>query len=210
MRAVPDATIVDCGRITGEFRGETSMTQATNAMANYYEAQMQATAGVVQAALSGMQRLQEITLRAMREGAGEQLAYARSATEVRDASDLSRLQTEFAGPAAEQARRFQAELLQALTETNAEIVRAAYAMMERLRDTLAESSGSMGAQMPFEGGSTSPLAMYEAGLKQWQSAMQKMMPGMPGFAGMNPGDEEGSASGRPRAAKAAPKKSGRR
>jgi phasin family protein len=210
MRAAPDTTIVSCGRMTGESRGETSMTQTTNAMANYYEAQMEATAGVVQAALSGMHRLQEITLRAMREGAGEQLAYARSVTEVRDANELSRLQTEFAGPAAEQMRRFQAELLQAITETNAEVVRASYAMMERLRDTLSESSGSMGAQMPFEGGTTSPLAMYEAGLKQWQSAMQKMMPGMPGFAGMNPGDEDTSGGGRSKAAKPAPKKSGGR
>jgi phasin family protein len=196
--------------MTGESRGETSMTQATNAMANYYEAQMQATAGVVQAALTGMQRLQEITLRAMREGAGEQLAYARSVGEVRDASDLSRLQTEFAGPAAEQMRRFQAELLQAITETNAEFVRASYAMMERLRDTLSESSGSMGAQMPFEGGgSTSPLAMYEAGLKQWQSAMQQMMPGMPGFPGMNPGGDD-SSGGQSRTTRAAPKKGGSR
>jgi len=197
--------------MTGEPRGETSMTQATNAMANYYEAQMQATAGVVQAALSGMQRLQEITLRAMREGAGEQLAYARSVSEVRDANDLSRLQSEFAGPATEQMRRFQAELLQAITETNAEVVRASYAMMERLRDTLSESSGSMGAQMPFEGGTTSPLAMYEAGLKQWQGAMQKMMPGMPGFPGMGGlGEEATSGGGQSKAAKPASQRGRRR
>jgi phasin family protein len=210
MRAASDATIVARGRMTGEPRGEKSMTQATNAMANYYEAQMQATAGVVQAALSGMQRLQEITLRAMREGAGEQLAYARSVSEVRDANDLSRVQSEFAGPATEQMRRFQAELLQAITETNAEVVRASYAMMERLRDTLSESSGSMGAQMPFEGGATSPLAMYEAGLKQWQSAMQKMMPGMPGFPGMGFGEEDASGSGQSKAAKPASQRGRRR
>lgn len=211
MRAAQDATIVGRGRMTGELAGGTSMTQATNAMANFYEAQMQATAGVVQAALSGMQRLQEITLRAMREGAGEQLAYARSVSEARDAHDLSRLQTEFAGPAAEQMRRFQAELLQAITETNAEFVRASYGMMERLRDTLSESSGSMGAQMPFEGGGTnSPLALYEAGLKQWQSAFQQLMPGMPGFPGMNPGEEGSSGGGPATATRAAAKKGGGR
>lgn len=184
------------------------MTQATNAMASYYEAQMEATAGVVQAALSGMHRVQEITLRAMREGAGEQFALARTVSEVRDPSDLSRLQ-EFAGPATEQMRRFQAELLQAITETNAEVVRASYSMMERLRDTLSETTGSMGAQMPFESGGTSPLAMYEAGLKQWQSAMQQMT-GMKGFPGMNPGGEAGSGGGRSKSAAPASKRGRRR
>jgi hypothetical protein len=185
------------------------MTQATNALANYYEAQMEATAGVVQAALGGMQRLQQITLRAMREGAGEQFALARTLSEVRDASDFSRMQTEFA-PASEQMRRYQAELLQAITETNADIVRASYAMMERLRDTLSETSGTVGARMPFEGGAGSPLAMYESGLKQWQAAMQQLMPGMPGFGANEP--EPGSATSRPRprAAKKSAKRGRRR
>jgi hypothetical protein len=178
-----------------------------NAMANYYEAQMEATAGVVQAALGGMQRMQAITLRAMREGAGEQFALARTLSEVRDASDFSRMQTEFA-PAGEQMRRFQAELLQAITETNADIVRASYAMMERLRDTLSEASGTVGARMPFEGGAGSPLAMYESGIKQWQAAMQQLMPGMPGGGVNEP--EPGTATSRPRAAKKSAKRGRRR
>jgi len=184
------------------------MSQPMNAMANYYEAQMEATAGVVQAALGGMQRMQEITLRAMREGAGEQFALARTLSEARDASDFSRMQTEF-GPAAEQMRRFQAELLQAITETNADIVRASYSMMERLRDTLAQSSGTMGARMPFEGGAGSPLAMYETGIKQWQAAMQQLMPGMPGFGAGEP-ESGGEAPSRTSSAKKAANKRGRR
>jgi hypothetical protein len=185
------------------------MTQATNAFANYYEAQMEATAGVVQAALSGMQRLQEITLRAMREGAGEQFALARTLSEARDPSDFSRMQSGFA-PATENVRRFQAELLQAITEANADIVRASYSMMERLRDTLAESSGAMRVGTPFEGGGGSSLAVYETGLKQWQAAMQQLMPGMPGFGATEP-ETGGAAPARSKPAKkSAAAKRGRR
>jgi hypothetical protein len=52
--------------------------------------------------------------------------------------------------------------------------------------------------------------MYEAGLKQWQSAMQKMMPGMPGFPGMGRGEEDTSGGGQSRAAKPASQRGRRR
>ena len=82
-----------------------------NPIAGYIEAQMAGTAGIVQAAMQGMQRVQEIMLRAMREGAGEQMALARSVTQARDASDLSRVGEAHSGPATEQFTRYQQELI---------------------------------------------------------------------------------------------------
>jgi hypothetical protein len=162
------------------------MKRSANPLASYYEAQMAGTTDIARAALDGMQRLQEITLRALRESAGGQMNLARSMTDARDPSDVSRAQTEHAGPVAEQARQFQQELLQAFTEMNGEVIRASYSMMERLSGAMAESSAAIGVQLPTgavggTAGMQSPLAMYEAGLKQWQTAVQQMthtmMPG---------------------------------
>ena len=95
-----------------------------NPVAGYIEAQMTGTAGIVQAAMHGMQRLQEIMLRALREGAGGQLSLARSMTEARDVGDVSRAGGAIAGPAAEQANRYQQELISAVTEMNTEMMQA--------------------------------------------------------------------------------------
>lgn len=162
------------------------MKRSQNPLASYYEAQMAGTADIMRAALDGMQRLQEITLRAMREGTGGQMSMARSISDARDANDVTRAQSEHAGPVAEQASRYQQELLQAITEMNTEVIRASYAMMERLSGAVSETSAAAGVSMPtgIGGGSAgmqNPLAMYEAGLKQWQNAMQQMTQGaLPG------------------------------
>jgi hypothetical protein len=144
-----------------------------NPLASYIEAQMAGTAGIVQAAVQGMQRVQEIMLRAMREGAGEQLAMARSVSQVRDASDLSRM-GEAAAPAAEQFTRYQQELIKAVTEMNTEMIQASYSMMERVGQALAGSSAAMGMGMPAGGQGGGPLAAYQAGMRQWQGAMESL------------------------------------
>jgi hypothetical protein len=194
------------------------MKRSDNPMASFFEAQMTGTTDIVRATLDGMQRLQEITLRALRDGAGGQMTLARSLTEARDPADLSRAQNQLAGPATEQAGRFQQELLQAITEMNGEVIRASYSMMERLSGAMAESSAAMGVQLPAGGaggtaGMQSPLAMYEAGLKQWQSAVQQMsqtmIPGSP--TQVDDDDDDESDGGTATRSKAANKrKSGRR
>ena len=155
-----------------------------NPVAGYLEAQMAGTAGIVQAAVHGMQRVQEIMLRAMREGAGGQMALARSMTEARDASDLTRV-GEAAGPASEQFTRYQQELIGAVTEMNTEMIQASYSMMERVGQALAASATAMGVPGGAQG--AGPMAAYEAGVRQWQGAMQKLTQAASGQA--SPEDE---------------------
>ena len=186
------------------------MTESTrnNPLAGYLEAQMAGTAGIVQAAMHGMQRVQEIMLRAMREGAGEQMALARSVTEARDANDLSRVGGAHAGPAAEQLTRYQQELIGAVTEMNTEMIQASYSMMERVGQALAASASAMGLQGGGQGGA---MAAYEAGVRQWQGAMERMTQAASAVAGQQYAAAGGGESDdEPPARKAPAKRSGRR
>ncbi len=188
-----------------------------NPVAGYIEAQMAGTAGIVQAAMHGMQRVQEIMLRAMREGAGGQMALARSMAEARDASDLSRVGEAHAAPAAEQFTRYQQELIGAVTEMNTEMIQASYSMMERVGQALTASASAMGLSGGAQGG---PLAAYQAGVRQWQGAMDQMAQAAgvaaPTYASVEDEEEEGDegeeaeAHEEPRSRKAPAKRPGRR
>ena len=157
------------------------MAQKTaNPIANFYEAQTIATAEIAQAALNGMQRLQRLTLQAMRAGAGGQLSLAQSMATTRDGETVRRTVTEAAAPAAEQGARYQREMVQAIADMNNDIVRASYSMMERMRDALgAATQGSMVSALPGSGSSrspsTNPLEIYDSAMRQWQTAVQQMM-----------------------------------
>lgn len=182
-----------------------------NPVAGYIEAQMTGTAGIVQAAMHGMQRLQEIMLRALREGAGGQLSLARSMTEARDVGDVSRAGGAIAGPAAEQATRYQQELISAVTEMNTEMMQASYSMMERVGQALAASAAAMG--LPAGAQTGGPMAAYEAGMRQWQGAVERMAQAATGQGGAadDEGDEEEIEEPAERPArKAAARRSGRR
>lgn len=144
-----------------------------NPLAGYIEAQMSGTAGIVQAAMHGMQRVQEIMLRAMREGAGDQLSLARSITEARDPSELSRLGSANAAPTAENFARYQQELMSAVTEMNTDMIQASYSLMERVSGALAASASAMG----LPAGQATPIAAFEAGVRQWQGAMDRLAQG---------------------------------
>ena len=153
---------------------------SANPIANLYEAQTVATAEIANAALNGMQRLQKLTLQALRAGAGEQLSLAQSMASMRDAGNISRSVSEAAAPAAEQGARYQREMVQAIAEMNNDIVRASYSMMERMRDALGSSTeGSMLSALPglpARGeGMTNTLAMVDSAMRQWQTAVQQMM-----------------------------------
>ncbi len=144
---------------------------SVNPLASFYEAQTAATAEIAQAALNGMQRLQRITLQAMRAGAGGQFSLAQS---MREGSDVGRAMTGAAAPAAEQGARYQKELLQAIAEMNNDIARASYSMMERMRDALgAATQGSLKMTPSLPGGSD-PMAMVDSAMRQWQTAVQQM------------------------------------
>lgn len=139
----------------------------SNPIARYYEAQTAATAEIVQAALNGMQRLQQITLQAMQAGSG---GYG-------------------AAPAAEQSARYQRELMQAITEMNNDIVRASYSMMERMRDALSTAlPGSIAMAPGFPASNDSmanPMTMYDTAMRQWQTTVQQMMEAPPVAAAMS-------------------------
>ena len=147
-----------------------------NPVASYIEAQMSGTAGIVQAAMHGVQRVQEIMLRAMREGTGEQMALARSMSGARDAADISRVGEAHAGPATEQLTRYHQELIGAVTEMNTEMIQASYSMMERVGQALAASASAIG--LPASGQAGGPMAAYEAGMRQWQGAMEQLTQGI--------------------------------
>lgn len=160
------------------------MAQKTpaNPIANLYEAQTLATVEIAQAALDGMQRLQKLTLQALRVGAEGQLSLVQSAVSLRDGSDVKRAVSEIAAPAAEQGARYQRELLQAIADMNNDIVRASYSMVERMRDALATAApGSLAMTSalpsPAMGGEafSNPLALYDSAMRQWQTAVQQMM-----------------------------------
>ncbi len=146
-----------------------------NPIATFYEAQTAATAEIAQAALNGMQRLQRITLEAMRAGAGGQFSLAQSMSTLRDGGDMGRVVSGAAAPAAEQGARYQRELLQAITEMNNDIARASYSMMERMKSAIgAATQGSLTMAPPGLPGGSDPMAMYDSAMRQWQTAVQQM------------------------------------
>ncbi|MGZ8253937.1 MAG: phasin family protein [Burkholderiaceae bacterium] len=159
-----------------------------NPVASYIEAQMSGTAGIVQAAMQGVQRVQEIMLRAMREGAGGQMALARSMSGARGAADISRVGEANAGPAAEQFTRYQQELMGAVTEMNTGMIQASYSMMERVGQALAASASAMG--LPASGQTGGPMAAYQAGMRQWQGAMEQLTQGVRGLTSAEGEDED--------------------
>ncbi|MBC8118947.1 MAG: phasin family protein [Burkholderiaceae bacterium] len=157
-----------------------------NPLAGFYEAQTASTAELVQAALNGMQRLQQLTLEAMRTGAGGQFSIAQSMATMRDGGDVNRAVSEAAGPVAEQGARYQREMLQAISDMNSELVRASYSMMERMRKAVSDAAQGMPMAMPAMPGMTSgndamanPMALYDAAMRQWQTAVQQMMEASP-------------------------------
>ncbi len=161
-------------------------TGLTNPIANFYEAQTAATAEIAHAALNGLQRLQKLTLEAMRAGAGGQLSLAQSMATVRDGGNAGRSAAQAAAPAAEHSARIQREMVQAIADMNNDIVRASYSMMERMRDAVGAAQGSLAVQpalpvcglpgLPMSGASmTHPMAMYDSAMRQWQTAVQQMM-----------------------------------
>ena len=187
-----------------------------NPFANFYEAQTAATAEIAQAALNGMQRLQKLTLQAMRAGAGGQLSLAQSMGSMRDSSGTARSVSE-AGVPAEQGAQYQREMVQAITDMNNDIMRASYSMMERMRDALGTATqGSMAMTSALPGlpmggdGMTNPMAMVDSAMRQWQTAVQRMME-TPAVAMAVASADDGD---RPRSTRAAParksKRSGKR
>ena len=181
-------------------------TATSNPIANFYEAQTIATAEIARAALDGLQRLQKLTLQAMRDSASGPLSLAQSMATVRDAGDVSRSVSDAAAPAAEQGARYQRDMVQAVAAMNNDIVRASYSMMERMRDALgAATQGSMMSSalpdLPTSGQDlTNPMAIYDSAMRQWQTAVQQMMetPAV-AMAGVSARERE-----RPRAAGTAP------
>lgn len=156
-------------------------TVSINPFANFYEAQTAATAEIAHAALNGLQRLQKLTLEAMRAGAGDQWSLAQSMGMMRDGGNIGRSASQAAAPAAEQSARYQREIVQAIADMNNDIVRASYSMMERMRDALGAAQGSLATRSALPGlpiggaGMTNPMAMYDSAMRQWQTAMQQMM-----------------------------------
>src|SRR4030095_12200131 len=171
------------GDVTYNMRSVPMATKSSNAnpIANFYEAQTVATAEIANAALNGMQRLQKLTLQALRAGAGGQLSLAQSMASMRDGGHVSRSPSDAAAPAADQGARYQREMVQAIAEMNNDIVRASYSMMERMRDALGSATqGSMPMATALPGlptgrEMTNPMAMVDSAMKQWQTAVQQMM-----------------------------------
>ena len=80
-----------------------------NPIANFYEAQTAATAEIAHAALNGMQRLQQLTLEAMRAGAGGQMSLAQSMADMRDGGSYRALASQAAVSGGGKGVRYQRE-----------------------------------------------------------------------------------------------------
>ena len=186
-----------------------------NPFATFYEAQTAATAEIAQAALDGMQRLQKLTLEAMRAGASGQFSLAQSMATMRDGGNPARSISEAAGPAAEQNTRYQREMVQAIAEMNNNVLRASYSMMERMRDALGTATQGampMASALPglsgLSGGDermTNPMAMVDSAMRQWQTAVQQMMESPSVAMAVASAQEQ-----RPRAASGAPARKAKR
>ncbi len=156
-------------------------TTIANPIANFYEAQTAATAEIAHAALNGLQRLQKLTLEAMRAGAGGQMSLAQSMATMRDGGNAGRSAISAAAPAAEQSAHYQREMVQAIADMNNDIVRASYSMMERMRDALGAAQGSFATPwaalpgLPAAAAMENPMATYDSAMRQWQTAVQQMM-----------------------------------
>ena len=180
-------------------------TAIANPLASFYEAQTTATAEIMHAALNGMQRLQKLTLDAMRVGAGGQLSLAQSMAAMRDGGNIGRSVSHAAAPAAEQSTRYQREMVQAIADMNNDIVRASYSMMQRMRDSLGTTQGSLAAASALPGlptggtGMPNPMAMYDSAMRQWQTAVQQMIetPAVATMAVASAEEREPSRSSRP-------------
>ena len=153
-----------------------------NPFATFYEAQTAATVEIAQAALDGMQRLQKLTLEAMRVGASGQFSLAQSMSNMRDGGNAARSISEAAGPAAEQGTRYQREMVQAIAEMNNNVLRASYSMMERMRDAIGSATQGAIPMAPALPGlsmgdelMSNPMATVDSAMRQWQTALQQMM-----------------------------------
>jgi len=132
---------------------------------------MAGTAGIVQAAVHGMQRVQEIMLQMMREGAADRWRWRvrspRFAIPPTSRGSGKRMRAGARAvhpvPAGTDGR---------IHRDDTEMIQASYSMIERVGQALAGSTGAMG--LPASAQAGGPMEAFQAGVRQWQGAMARM------------------------------------
>ena len=159
------------------------MATAVNPLFNVYRAQVAGMRQIIDATLIGIDRLERLSMRTLREAADDQFQLAEAVSRSlgdSEGRDLATLHAEFTEPAAQRLARCQRDLWVALTEMNGAVAKACGGLAQELTSALAESTAASGTlRLAARGVSddapgNSPWAWYEGALKQWQAIGQTM------------------------------------
>lgn len=161
------------------------MAAPANPMMNVYRAQLAGTRQIVDATLAGLDRLERLTMRTLREAASDQFQFAQTVSRSlgsANGEDLATLQSEVTEPATQRLARCQRDLWVALAEMNGAVATACGGLVQGMNNALAESGASLGTVAPQDGQSVpegavagNPWAWYENALRQWQTMGQQVV-----------------------------------
>ena len=158
------------------------MVYFTNPMMNVYRAQFAGTRQIVDATLAGLDRIEHLTMKTLREAAGDQFEMAEGVSRALGSAEgmnLAQLQSEVE-PATQRLSRCQRDIWAALAEMNGNVAKAYGGWVHDVNNALADSAASL-AQMAPQGqpaaitNGGSAWAWYEGALKQWQVMSQQVV-----------------------------------
>jgi hypothetical protein len=165
-----------------QYRQESTMVYLANPMMNVYRAQVAGTRQIVDAALAGLDRIEHLTMKTLREAAGDQFEIAESVSRALGSTEgngLAQLQSD-AEPAAQRLARCQRDIWAALAEMNGNVAKAYGGWVHDLNSALADSAAGLTQIAPQSqpaavAGGGNPWAWYEGALRQWQAMSQQVV-----------------------------------
>jgi len=136
---------------------------------NLYEAQLQASKDLVNAALSSVQRLDQLVLQAAKEGLCDQITYAQSAVGIRDLSGVTALGKAFAQPNQQRVLSFCRDLLKELSGAYVEM---ATIMQSQIKD-MGTNVSSIAEDVETATRSPTPALPTDAMFQFWNDAWRQ-------------------------------------
>lgn len=154
------------------------MPDFVSPLLNFYQAQMTGALKIAGASLSGIDRIEHLSLKTLREATDSQLHLAEHMAERGRVLEHGALPNGEMYPAAERALEFQRELAVSLAELTGALFNAYVAYVQGMNTALAQSASALSWAKAKEGAFSvpaSPLAFYEESQKQWQNFAQQMV-----------------------------------
>lgn len=158
------------------------MAVMTHPMLNVYRAQIAGTRQIVDAALAGLDRLEHVAMKTLREAASDQFQLAETYAHGLGGSEgkgFAQLQSDIE-PAAQRLARCQRDFMTAMSEMNGAVAQACNSLVNDLNDAFAQSANVLASAAPTamqgrtaEVEGASPWAWYEGAIKQWQTLAQQ-------------------------------------